>query len=742
MFNGCTSLTAAPALPATTLATYCYRQMFDGCTSLTQAPDLPATTANALTYVYYRMFYNCTGLERTGRIAIATATGTNALAQMFYGCSNLKYIELSGMTAWSTRMTNWVNGVSANGLFVCPSALGTESTITRGTANCPTGWSVENEDTDCLCFEAQEANCVINMAVDGSVSSSPEVHLLTSAAGIGWTEFDATGAGTTPITLANVGDKVYFKATDTNSTFCTANESARLYFTTSKQCKCSGNAMSLLAWQYKSLTTISAPRAFEHLFWESKITTAPELPATTLSQHCYEGMFDSCYYLTTPPALPATTLAASCYQSMFNGCTSLVSAPALPATTLAASCYNSMFSGCVGLSSVKVSFTAWALGSTDDWMKNVSSTGIFLCPSQLGTDTTIARGASNCPANWTVYGLDWGLYFEAEEAGATVGMAKSGTPPAVTLEYSTDGANTWNTYDADAGTTIQLSNIGDRVYFRAGPTGNTAFASSAAAYRCFTTGAKKVGAHGNIMSLLDANDPGKVILDSNYTFTRIFFGCSSLTSAPSLPATTLRNCCYGYMFSGCTSLATAPTLSAFTANNCYRNMFEGCTSLTTAPALPATELANFCYAYMFQGCSSLTTAPTLPATALKASCYRQMFYGCTSLTTAPALPATTAAALAYVYYQMFMGCTSLQRTQDIAMTTATGTNALMQMFSGCTDLAYIVLTGMTSWSTRMTSWVDGVAASGTFKCPAALGDDATITRGTSNCPTGWTVVNI
>ena len=34
MFNGCTSLTAAPELPATTLTKDCYYAMFSGCTSL------------------------------------------------------------------------------------------------------------------------------------------------------------------------------------------------------------------------------------------------------------------------------------------------------------------------------------------------------------------------------------------------------------------------------------------------------------------------------------------------------------------------------------------------------------------------------------------------------------------------------------------------------------------------------------------------------------------------------------
>ena len=60
-------------------------------------------------------------------------------------------------------------------------------------------------------------------------------------------------------------------------------------------------------------------------------------------------------------------------------------------------------------------------------------------------------------------------------------------------------------------------------------------------------------------------------------------------------------------------------------------MFYGCTSLTTAPSLPATTLANNCYNSMFQGCTSLTTVPSLPATTLKINCYNSMFYLCTKI---------------------------------------------------------------------------------------------------------------
>ena len=69
------------------------------------------------------------------------------------------------------------------------------------------------------------------------------------------------------------------------------------------------------------------------------------------------------------------------------------------------------------------------------------------------------------------------------------------------------------------------------------------------------------------------------------------------------------------------------------ASRCYYAMFKGCTGLTTAPKLPATTLDTQCYREMFNGCTSLTTAPELPATTLKPAyhCYRDMFNGCSKL---------------------------------------------------------------------------------------------------------------
>ncbi|MBQ9138292.1 MAG: leucine-rich repeat protein [Alistipes sp.] len=110
-------------------------------------------------------------------------------------------------------------------------------------------------------------------------------------------------------------------------------------------------------WNCTSLTvapelpaTTLADNCYYGMFWNcTSLTAAPELPATTLTEYCYYSMFYNCTSLTVAPELPATTLAESCYEYMFYGCTSLTVAPELPATALAESCYRSMFYNCTNL---------------------------------------------------------------------------------------------------------------------------------------------------------------------------------------------------------------------------------------------------------------------------------------------------------------------------------------------------------------------------------------------------------
>ena len=87
MFEGCTSLTQAPVLPATELQQLCYYSMFKGCTSLTEAPKLPATKLAHSCYSH--MFEGCASLVNAPDLP-ATTLNYNCYISMFSGCTSLK----------------------------------------------------------------------------------------------------------------------------------------------------------------------------------------------------------------------------------------------------------------------------------------------------------------------------------------------------------------------------------------------------------------------------------------------------------------------------------------------------------------------------------------------------------------------------------------------------------------------------------------------------------------------------
>ena len=132
----------------------------------------------------------------------------------------------------------------------------------------------------------------------------------------------------------------------------------------------------------------------------TSLTAAPELPATTLARYCYRYMFNRCTSLTTAPELPATRLANNCYEGMFTSCTSLTTAPELPATRLAGNCYSRMFDRCSHLNYVKCLASVIPSGSTTGWLYGVSSEGTFV----KNASVTWGTGASGIPEGWTVEG--------------------------------------------------------------------------------------------------------------------------------------------------------------------------------------------------------------------------------------------------------------------------------------------------------------------------------------------------
>ena len=140
MFDGCTSLTSAPELPATTLADSCYQGMFRDCTSLKTAPELPVTTLARQCYSY--MFSGCTSLKTAPELPATTLTSW-CYTGMFNGCTSLNYIKCLATNISATNCTlNWVSNVASTGRFVKASSM---TSWTTGNNGIPTGWTVVTE---------------------------------------------------------------------------------------------------------------------------------------------------------------------------------------------------------------------------------------------------------------------------------------------------------------------------------------------------------------------------------------------------------------------------------------------------------------------------------------------------------------------------------------------------------------------------------------------------------------------
>ena len=296
------------------------------------------------------------------------------------------------------------------------------------------------------------------------------------------------------------------------------------------------------------------------------------------------------------------------------------------------------------------------------------------------------------------------LTFKAKQDGSTVTLTKEGSIYS-SFEKSRDGGKTWSDYSIGSKITL---NTGDEVSFRAKVNRTTGYDSLKYFYFEMTG---EIEAWHNVMSMLRTNDFVTYTSVVEYAFYHLFYGCTSLTRAPALPATSLAPYCYYYMFGNCQSLTKAPELPATSLNShCYDRMFSGCQSLTKAPELPATTLVLGCYNGMFSRCQSLTKAPELPATTLASGCYLDMFSNCQSLTEAPALPATS--------------------LDD---------NCYRNMFDGCQSLNEVRISA-TKWdSYALTDWLKDVSATGDFYCDP----NATIfSSGASGIPANWTRRNI
>ena len=379
MFSSCTSLTKAPALPATTLESDCYRSMFSGCTSLTKAPALPATTlAN---YCYYQMFQNCTGLTQAPTLP-ATTLADGCYENMFRGCTALTQ-------APALSATTLANSCYLNMFYGCTSL--TQAPALPATTLSP------------YCYQY--------MFCGTALTQAPELPATTLANYCYENMFD----GCTSLTQAP----------------------AALPATT-----LTANCYTYMFWGCTSLTqapelpaTTLASKCYSNMFNGcTSLTQAPALPATTLAEGCYYAMFSGCTSLTQAPALPATTLAEGCYRSMFNRCTSLTKAPnMLPATTLVDNCYRFMFEFTAIMAIPRIMATTYATDSCKGMFDDIKTLNVYSSSGEGHTYGWIAPASTYCSV---MFGSDDGESEWAKLDGSN--FPNGGTPTeGVTYYFAT-----------------------------------------------------------------------------------------------------------------------------------------------------------------------------------------------------------------------------------------------------------------------------------------------------------------
>ena len=545
----------------------------------------------------------------------------------------------------SNCLNGWVYGVAAEGTFVKSHDM---SDLPTGNSGIPTGWIVEDDihdySLDYLTFRALE---------DGTFNYSKY--------GTGNNLEYSIDSGTTWVSLASNTNSPTVASGDTimwRGNLTATSESGSARFSSTCRFEAEGNAFSIIYGDnFTGNTEVNQKDMFRWMFGgNNKIVSAENLslPATEFkAESPYLGMFSGCTALTVAPQLPATKLTTSCYNVMFENCTSLTKAPDLLAEDLYLNSYVAMFRGCTNLNYIKMlAKNVAAEGCLGSWVQGVQTTsGTFIKDANV----IIPTGTSGIPTNWTVqevghdYASDY-LTFVAQE-NVTFTYVKLGSGN--NLEYSLDNGSTWTSLAPSTASPTVTS--GDRILWRGNITPTTEQGSA----QFNSSGRYEI--EGNVFSVINAN------------------GFTGLTTAPAFS-------CLG-MFQGNTGLTSAENLqlpaTTMGGKAPYANMFSGCTSLTTAPILPAKTLGTYCYSRMFQDCRSLTKAPTLDAFTLTTGSYKNMFNGCSSLN----------------YIKMIASAVSATE---------------------CT-----------------TSWVQGVAANGTFSKRTAT----SISTGVNGIPSGWTVRN-
>ena len=354
------------------------------------------------TYSFCYLFTNNNKLISVENLTLSATTLVDSCYYgMFNGCSKLNYIKAMFTTTPSTSYTNsWVYGVASTGTFIKSPMASWDVTGSNGV---PTGWITQIAEIEWtgnyFTTEAVE-DSVFTLTIGSGVGTDVINYIEYSTDnGSTWTKTNNVASTTVTVTTPTIaaGNSVKWRGIANGLSLNDNSSDNHSTFSSTGNYNVSGNIMTLV-----SNSTNMNNYSFAYLFsFSTNLINASNLTLPiNLARYCYQSMFRNCTALTTAPELPATTLANYCYRYMFYGCTSLTTAPELPATTLANYCYQEMFRGCSSLNYIKAMFTTTPSTTyTSNWVSGVASTGTFVKNSAAQWDVT---GTSGVPTGWTI----------------------------------------------------------------------------------------------------------------------------------------------------------------------------------------------------------------------------------------------------------------------------------------------------------------------------------------------------
>ena len=542
-------------LPATTLTADCYRALFANSPSLTVAPELPATTLAVECYRY--MFQDCS--ITTAPDLLATTMVASCYEGMFNNCQSLTYIKCLATNVSAVSGTNsWTMYITTNGTFVKDA----NTDWARGGNGIPTKWVIVDEGlkkptVSCDGLEITLSCDTPNAVIYYRLNETGEYQLYSAPIPITADTIVETYSQLDSDTSAIVRENcIYDDGIAEPVIYCDGE-----YITIS--CETGGSTIYYRLdqtgtyTQYDSAIVITADTICE-AYSEIDGRQSDVVSATCIYDESLKAPIIDCDGIEV--AISCHSANADIYYRLDGEGTYALyeSAFTITADTL-------------------VEAYSQRSGETS---QVVSKNCIYNPVHDYSKDYLTFRVLSDGTIKWNSLGT---------------GMAK-------TIQYSKNNGG-WVTITASSATTISV-NTGDVVRFKGS---NTTYASSKSNYSGFEGGTASFDIEGNIMSLVYGdNFENQSVLTGTYNFCSLF-KLANCVSAEHLilPTATLTNYCYRAMFSKCTSLITAPELPATTlAQGCYWYMFEEC-AITSAPDLLAETMVKECYGYMFTGCRSL-----------------------------------------------------------------------------------------------------------------------------------------